>query len=146
MITDWLERRRLVRKGLACDKTRLSHSGNSLQSRADCSWKIRLFILGLFIVLLHVGVAWNHGGDSREDQILAFIIFISGLMLLELDCPDMWRSNSRLTLILGAIWINLLAIKGLYLNWPSQTPLSVSGFFFLCPCTFAPFLITLLLG
>ena len=26
MITDWFERRRLVRKGLACDKTRLSHS------------------------------------------------------------------------------------------------------------------------
>src|SRR5271163_4767449 len=120
MITDWLERRRLVRKGLACDKTRLSHSGNSLQSRADSSWKIRLFILGLFIVLLHVGVAWNHVGDNREDQILAFIIFISSLMLLELDCPEVWRSNSKLVLILSAIWLNLAVVKGLYVYWSAH--------------------------
>jgi putative nucleotidyltransferase with HDIG domain len=146
MIIDWLERRRLVRKGLACDKTRLSHSDDTLQSRADSSWKIRLFILGFFIVLLHLGVAWDHPGDNREDQILAFIIFISGLMLLELDCPEVWRSNSRLVLILGAIWFNLVLVKGLYLNWPSHDSASMALLYFLCPCTFAPFLITLLLG
>ena len=146
MITDWLERRRLVRKGLACDKTRLSASEDTLQSRAESSWKIRLFILGTFIVLLHLGVAWAHVGDNREDQILAFIIFISGLMLLELDCPDMWRSNSRLTLILSSIWLNLAVIKLLFLNWHANDPLNMPGFYFLSPSTFAPFLITLLLG
>jgi cyclic-di-AMP phosphodiesterase PgpH len=146
MITDWLERRRLVRKGLACDKTRLSHSGNTLQSRADSSWKIRLFILGLFLFLLHIGVWWNHGGDIREDQILAFIIFISGLMLLELDCPDVWRSNSKLVLILSAIWLNLTVVKGLYVYWSAHDSQNMAMFYFLCPCTFAPFLITLLLG
>ena len=89
MILDWFERRRLVRKGLACDKTRLSHSEDSLQSRAESSWKLRLVILGPFIVLLHLGVAWGRWThDIREDQILAFIVFISGLMLLELDCPE----------------------------------------------------------
>ena len=146
MITDWLERRRLVRKGLACDKTRLSHSGVTLQSRADGSWKIRLFILGSFIALLHIGVAWHHPGDIREDQIFAFIVFISGLMLLELDCPEVWRSNSRLALILGAIWFNLALVKGLYLDWPARDSASMALLYFLCPCTFAPFLITLLLG
>jgi len=146
MITDWLERRRLVRKGLACDKTRLSHSDDTMQAWAEGSWKIRLLILAFFIVLLHVGVAWHHPGDSREDQILAFIIFISGLMLLELDCPDVWRSNSRLVLILGAIWFNLVIVKALYLNWPAHDSASMALLYFLCPCTFAPFLITLLLG
>ncbi len=146
MITDWLERRRLVRKGLACDKTRLSHSEDTLQSRVDSSWKLRLLVLGVFLILLHLGVAWGHASDAREDQILAFIIFVSGLMLLELDCPEMWRSNSRLTLILGTIWINLIGIKMLYLHWPMHDPLGMARFFFLSPCTFAPFLITLLLG
>jgi putative nucleotidyltransferase with HDIG domain len=143
MFTDWFERRRLVRKGLACDKTRLSHSGDSLQTRADLSWKLRLFILCFFIVLLHFGVAWGHSVQNLEDQILAFIVFISGLMLLELDCPDVWRSNSRLVLILGAIWFNLVMIKGFYLGLPVHDPASMV---FLSPCTFAPFLITLLLG
>jgi membrane-associated HD superfamily phosphohydrolase len=143
MLTDWFERRRLVRKGLACDKTRLSHSGDSLQTRADLSWKLRLFILCFFIVLLHFGVAWGHSVRNLEDQILAFIVFISGLMLLELDCPDVWRSNSRLVLILGSIWFNLVMIKGFYLGLSVHDPASMV---FLSPCTFAPFLITLLLG
>ena len=151
MFTDWLERRRLVRKGLACDKTRLSHSDDTLQSRADVSWKIRLFVLGIFIALLHIGVAWGRSASATqqqllEDQILAFIIFISGLMLLELDCPDIWRSNSRLVLILGAIWFNLVMVKGLYLDWPAHDAAGMAQFYFLSPCTFAPFLITLLLG
>jgi hypothetical protein len=146
MFTDWLERRRLVRKGLACDKTRLSHSGDTLQSRADSSWKMRLVILGFFIALLHVGVAWGRSGNNLEDQILAFIVFISGLMLVELDCPEIWRSNSRLVLILGAIWFNLIIVKGIYLRWFMGDSSNMGLFFFVSPCTFAPFLITLLLG
>ncbi|HEV3272446.1 MAG TPA: HDIG domain-containing protein [Candidatus Methylacidiphilales bacterium] len=152
MITDWLQRRRLVRKGLACDKTRLSHSDDTLQSRADSNWKIRLLVLGFFIALLHLGVAWGRWGGSLEDQILAFIVFISGLMLLELDCPEVWRSNSRLVLILGAVWVNLLVVKAIYvkgidLGWfVPNDPASMGQFYFCSPCTFAPFLITLLLG
>jgi putative nucleotidyltransferase with HDIG domain len=146
MILDWLERRRLVRKGLACDKTRLSHSGDSLQGRAETSWKLRLVLLGFFLVLLHIGVAWGSSVRNLEDQILALIVFISGLMLLELDCPEAWRSNSKLLLALGTIWFNLLVIKGLYLHWPFLDPAGMAQFYFLCPLAFAPFLITLLLG
>ena len=82
MILDWLERRRLVRKGLACDKTRLSHSDDTLQVRMESNWITRLFILGVFVVILHLGVAWGSTGDIKEEQILAFIVFICGLMLL----------------------------------------------------------------
>jgi putative nucleotidyltransferase with HDIG domain len=146
MILDWLERRRLVRKGLACDKTRLSHSDDTLQTRAETSWKMRLVVLGSFLLFLHVGVAWPKWGANVEDQILAFIVFISGLMLLELDCPEVWRSNSKLILIFGAIWVNLLIVKAIFLNWPSHDPAAMSQIYFLCPFAFAPFLITLLLG
>ncbi|MCE0499301.1 MAG: HDIG domain-containing protein [Methylacidiphilales bacterium] len=145
MILDWLERRRLVRKGLACDKTRLSHTEDTLQERIESSWVARLIILAVFIVLLHLGVAWGSSSDTREDQILAFIIFISGLMLMELDCPGVWRTNSHLGLFLGTIWFNLMVVKALYLVWIAQAwPMTL--FYFLSPCTFAPFLITLLLG
>jgi putative nucleotidyltransferase with HDIG domain len=151
MILDWFERRRLVRKGLACDKTRLSHSENTLQGRAETSWKVRLVLFGCFLALLHVGVYWGRGlvpdlGKLLEDEILSFIVFISGLMLLELDCPDVWRSNSKLLLTLGAIWVNLLIVKGIYLNWPAHDTAALSQIYFLCPFAFAPFLVTLLLG
>lgn len=146
MILDWLERRRMVRKGLACDKTRLSHSDDTFSGRMECSWLVRLFILAFFIVLLNVGVALGNPGDNREDQILAFIVFISGLMLLELDSPDIWRSNSRLVLLLGTTWFNLIMVKYLFMAWPPHDPASMAQLYFLSPCTFAPFLITLLLG
>lgn len=146
MILDWLERRRLVRKGLACDKTRLSHSEDNLQDRMEGNWMIRLLILAIFVVLLHLGVAWGHVNDSGEQHILAFIVFVSGLMLLELDCPDVWRSNSRLILILGATWFNLAIVKGLFLYWTVHLPDSMGLLHYLNPYTFAPFLITLLLG
>jgi putative nucleotidyltransferase with HDIG domain len=146
MILDWLERRRLVRKGLACDKTRLSHSDHSLQERMDTSPVGRLVTLFVFMVLLWLGVAWGSSGDNREPQILAFIVFISGLMLLELDCPEVWRSNSKLILIMGASWFNLVLVKSLFLFWPSTDPSEMARLYFLSPCTFAPFLVTLLLG
>jgi putative nucleotidyltransferase with HDIG domain len=147
MITDWLERRRLVRRGLACDKTRLhSPGGATLQGRLEGSWGTRLAVLGVFIVLLHLGVAWGSSGNTNEDQLLAFIVFVSGLMLLELDSPEVWRSNSKLILILGAIWFNLVMVKDLFLVLSRHNHNSLDLFYFLSPCTFAPFLITLLLG
>jgi len=146
MFTDWLERRRLVRKGLACDKTRLSHSDDTLQSWADTSWKVRFALLAFFLILLHVGVAWGRWGTNVEDQILAFIVFIAGLMLLELDSQSVLQSNSRLLLLFGAIWFNLMVIKGIFLWRAPGDPTAMAQFYFLCPSTFAPFLITLLLG
>ena len=145
MITDWLERRRLVRKGLACDKTRLSHPEDGLQGWFDSSGLIRLALLGVFLALLHSGVSWGQPKDMLEDQILAFIVFIGGLMLLELDCPEVWRSNSRAGLFLGVLWCNLALVKYAYLKVPHD-PASLAQLYFFSPCTFAPFLITLLLG
>lgn len=154
MITDWLERRRLVRKGLACDKTRLSNPDNSWQERLETSRLFRLIILCAFIIVLHLGVAWGKPGSHSEDQTLAFIVFISGLMLLELECPKVWRSNSRLLLLIGASWVNLFVVKFLYLFWPLLGPASnqpgMEWLHFITPytfaCTLAPFLITLLMG
>jgi putative nucleotidyltransferase with HDIG domain len=146
MFTDWLERRRLVRKGRACDKTRLVPSENTLQGHLESSRVARWLIPLGFLFLLYFGVAWNHPTEFREKEILAFIVFASGLMLLELDCPEIWRSNSKLILVLGASWFNVALIKGIFVDWPPHTETAMSQLYFLCPYTFAPFLVTLLLG
>jgi putative nucleotidyltransferase with HDIG domain len=146
MISDWLERRRLVRKGRACDKTRLKSSNDTLQGRLESSTVARWIIPIAFLALLYLGVAWGYPPHRREHDTLAFIVFMSGLMLLELDCPEIWRSNSKLILVLGASWFNLALIKGIFLDWPPHTEAAMSQMYFLCPYTFAPFLVTLLLG
>jgi len=145
-ISDWFDRRRLVRKGRACDKTRLKSSDDTLQGRLESSTVARWLIPFAFLALLYLGVAWGHPPQRREHLTLAFIVFMSGLMLLELDCPEIWRSNSKLVLVLGATWFNLALIKGIFLDWPPLTEAGMSQMYFLCPYTFAPFLVTLLLG
>ena len=143
--SDWLERRRLVRKGLACDKTRLCAPEEGIQGQLEGNRLTRLFILGAFLVLLHFGVAWGHMGGI-EDQLLAFIVFLGGLMLMDLDNQAILRSNSKLILVLGAIWFNLVLIKDLFLIIVRHNHEAVFLFYFLSPCVFAPLLITLLLG
>jgi putative nucleotidyltransferase with HDIG domain len=145
-ISAWFERRRLVRKGRACDKTRLRTPRDTLQGRLESSAVARWLIPLAFLALLFLGIAWGHPPDRREHVTLAVIVFISGLMLLELDCPEIWRSNSKLLLVLGASWFNLALIKGIFVDWPPHTEAAMSQLYFLCPYTFAPFLITLLLG
>jgi len=144
MITDWLERRRLIRKGLACDKTRLMHPEDTLQERVDCNWLSRLIVLAVFLVLLYLGVAWESQGHLREDELLAYIVFVGSMMLLELESPEVWKSSSKLILIFGSVWLNLVMEKSLYLILYHHHLLDF--FYFLSPCAFAPFLITLLLG
>jgi putative nucleotidyltransferase with HDIG domain len=145
-ISDWFERRRLVRKGRACDKTRLRTPSDTLQGRLESSSLARWMIPCVFLLLLYLGVIWGHPPLRREHVTLAFIVFVSGLMLLELDCPEIWRSNSKLILVLGASWFNLAFIKGLFIDFPPQAESDMTRMFFLCPFTFAPFLVTLLLG
>jgi putative nucleotidyltransferase with HDIG domain len=145
-ISDWFERRRLVRKGRACDKTRLRAAEDTMQGRLERSTVARWLIPLLFLILLYLGLIWGHPTHRREHFMLAVIVFVSGLMLLELDSPEVWRSNSKLLLILGASWFNLAMIKGIFVDWPPQSEAAMSQMYFLCPYTFAPFLITLLLG
>ena len=145
-INDWFERRRLVRKGRACDKTRLKTPRDTLQGRLECSGVARWLIPLGFLGLLILGVEWGHPAQVREHLTLAIIVFVSALMLLELDCPEIWRSNSKLLLVLGASWFNLAVIKGIFVDAPPQSEAAMSQMYFLCPYTFAPFLITLLLG
>jgi len=118
----------------------------------DCSRVLRLALLCLFMVLLNLGIAWGKTGSTIEDQALGFIVFISGLMLLELDAPEVWRSNGRLALVLGVAWINLFLVKLIYVLSSTYDQAGVAWFHFLSPftytyaCSLAPFLITLLLS
>ena len=146
MISAWLERRRLVRKGRACDKTRLTPSENTVRGQLEASGVARWLIPLGFGLLLYFAVAWGHPSEFRQKEILAFIVYTGGLMLLELDCPEVWRSNSKLILVLGASWFNLMVIKGIFIDLPPKDEAGMSQLYFLCPYTFAPFLVTLLLG
>ena len=64
-ISDWFERRRLVRKGRACDKTRLRAVEDTVQGRLESSTVARWLIPLLFLGLLYLGVIWGHPPQKR---------------------------------------------------------------------------------
>ncbi len=149
MILEWIERQRLARKRMACDKFRMRREDPEGPRRVDRNRSLRLAILAIFSLLLQAVVAWSSHGlgikqFETEQQFLVFFVFLSGLMLLELECGEIWNSNSKLVLVLSVTTFNILMIKALIHGLAGNE--SPERFYFLCPCGFAPLLLTLLAG
>lgn len=147
----WLERKRLVRKGLACDKTRRDVHPHSCRDFLDCSPAMRLVLLGAMLVaLLAIGFGRpdeTDGGVGRVHfHLLTFLIFLSGVMYVQLDLPEVWKRNSRLLLLLGCVWVNLMLTKGLFVWSGANSFVLHEQLYFLAPSAFAPLLASLLLG
>lgn len=142
----WFERKRLVKRGLACDKTRRRVEGITWRDYLDCSDGVRLMLLGVFITLLYIISYWGQQYSSYEIPLLTFIMFISAMMYVQMDLPDVWESNSRLVLLFGVIWFNLAFVKGLFVWVPEAGALLPNQLYFLAPLAFAPLLIAMLMG
>lgn len=143
---NWFQRQRLVRKGLACDKTRRTFDVTGWREYLETSPAICAVLFGLFAVLIFLLGVWQHENITPHLLLLLTILLASMIMLLHLDLPDLWKSNSRLVVILGSVGMNLLMSKGLYL---ASTKMSLSTFpdvLFLMPMVFAPMLCSVLLG
>lgn len=143
----WFERQRLVRKGLACDKTRRDVQAHSWRDFLDCSPTVRLVLLGLMLLAL-MGIGQWRSGESEyaHFHLLTFLVFLSGVMYVQLDLPDIWKRNSRLLLLLGVVWLNLVLTKALFLWADANAFVLQQQLYFLAPSAFAPLLASLLLG
>jgi hypothetical protein len=141
----WFERQRLVKRGLACDKQRRRPSDSSWLERIDRSEGVRLTLLAGFVVSLYAISLWNTHLETYELPLLTFIMFICSIMYVQMELPELWRRNSRLFLLFGSVWVNLILIKSLFV-WAVGGPLPMHQLYFLAPMALAPFIISLLLG
>ncbi len=141
----WFQRKRLVSKGMAIDRQRHTHGGE-WRSVLETSPYARIGIcLGYAAFAFFCG---TYRAEPLQAQLflLVGIFFVSSIMLLYLDIPEVWRSNSKLVLLFGSIGANLVLNRlflffSLYLEQAA-----IPGLIFWVPTAFAPLLITVLMG
>ncbi|MEM1058341.1 MAG: HDIG domain-containing metalloprotein [Verrucomicrobiota bacterium] len=145
----WLERKRLVRKGLACDKTRRDVHPDSWRDYLDRSVLVRLLLLAVMLLAL-LGISLWQEMDGHPGRVhihlLTFLIFLSGVMYVQMDLPEVWQRNSKLLLLLGSVWANLVLTKALFLWSATNELIQHEQLYFLAPSAFAPLMASLLLG
>lgn len=146
----WFQHQMLVKKGLACDKTRRQRADATWLENVDESPFVRMGLFAMFAALLYVINFWHNDAantGNNEQHLLVFIVFFSSVMLMQMDQPAIWNSNFKIVLAFGLVWLNLFLCKFVFVytqvhfhNWPPAAA------YYVLPGALAPFCIALLLG
>ena len=142
----WFQRKRLVSRGLACDKQRRRTGHVEWRTFLESSRLVRAAICFAYAFLtLYLGTLFA-AHFSPPIFLLIGIFLLSSILLLNLDLIEIWRSNSRLLLLFGSIVVNLLISKAFLSGSIAYQHVSLDEIVFWIPTAFAPLLITVLLG
>jgi len=142
---EFFERHRLVKKGLASQKTRRRRANSEILESMEGSQSLKLLICLGFIAGLGTLIYSGSPQQPTEMFFTSLLIFLTALAQLWINHPDTYARNSRLTLVLGVCLAHLAVIKGILL-------LSVNGTIdrsfgpLLIPFAFAPLVLSVLLG
>ena len=142
----FLERQRLIKKGMASPKQRRRHSPNELVEALDHSLWGKTIIFAAFIVgLTALTFAGQPQTQGAEKFLTGLLISLTALGQLWINHPRTFARNSRLLLVFGVCLIHLTFLKGVF-------AMSKSGAIdrefapLLLPFAFAPLVLSVLLG
>ncbi len=108
---NFLQRRRLIGKGMACAKTRRTLDGRPWARELARGWMVRSVVLLLFILGLAGLVFTGQQAEPAKKFLLCVLILLTALAQLWVNHPDTLKRNARLTLVLGVLLAQLGAIK-----------------------------------
>jgi len=142
---EFFERHRLVKKGLASQKTRRRRNRNDVLEGMESSFALKTAIFLGFVAGL---AALIYGGDQAqptEKFITSLLIFLTALAQLWINHPETYARNSRVVLVLGVCLAQIAVIKGiLFLSWSGAIDRQLGPL--LIPYAFAPLVLSVLLG
>ena len=155
----FFERQRLVKKGLAPQKTRRRVTESELLDTLEHGLVAKVLLLGAFAIAFCWLILLHTTDLPSEILVVAVLIFGTAAAHLCLNRPEIWGRNSRLLLLLLVMFAHLGAMKWCFLA--SNEALIVSGnavpdslgrfikrdmWRLAVPFSFAPLLISVLLG
>jgi cyclic-di-AMP phosphodiesterase PgpH len=117
----FLERKRLVKKGLASSKTRRRRTENELFQTLEYGVAAKLFIFAGFILGLWALIYSDSWEQPTERGVIGLLIFVTALAQLWMNHPETWARNSRLLLVFGVLLLHLAAVKTLLIIADNQT-------------------------
>lgn len=142
---NFLQRRRLVGKGMACGKTRRTVSGNELAAELESGWFVRSLIFAAFVAGLALLIFTGVQEEPAKKFLLCLLIFLTAVTQLWIGEPKTLGGNSRLALVFGVLLFQLTAIK-VVLAQAVAGRIDVQLVPLLVPFAFAPLILSVLLG
>lgn len=155
----FLERQRLVKRGMASSKLRRRRTENELFQTLEYGPWTRGIILGAFVVALASVMHCPTLEQPLERVLISLFIFLTSIAQLWVNHPHTWSRNSRLGLVLVTLIAHLLLIKSVIGLADAQLTLTavvpdgaMSGlekkqlWMLAMPFSFAPLILSVLLG
>lgn len=142
---NFLQRRRLVEKGMACSKTRRTVSENDLTTALECGWPVRALVFAGFVAGLALLIFTGVQEEPAKKFLLCLLIFVTAVTQIWISEPNTLGGNSRLALVFGVLLFQLAMIKVVLMQAASGR-IDLQLVPLLVPFAFAPLVLSVLLG
>jgi putative nucleotidyltransferase with HDIG domain len=145
---DFLRRRRLLRRGLASKKQRRRRTRNELLHSLEHARFVKVIILAVFIGGLAFLIFSGEQPEPTKSFVIALLFFATGVAALWINHPKTFAQNSRVFLVFGTIFVQLVAIKAVLVvcNHGTFKFLTPDMGWLIAPYAFAPLVLSVLLG
>ena len=141
----FFHRQRLVKKGLACGKSRRTVESNPWREALECGWFPRVAVFVAFAVVLAFLIFNEQQEEPLKNYFICLLVLGLSVAQLWINHPQAFYRNSSLALIYGILLLQLATIKGLLLlAFTGRIDLQLVPL--LIPYAFAPLVFSVLLG
>lgn len=141
----FLHRQQLLKKGLACGKSRRKVEESAWREALACGWLPRVVVFALFAVGLGFLVFTGEQSEPLKKYLICLLVFGISIAQLWVNHPQAFYRNSSLALIYGILLLQLGTIKGL-LALADTGRIDVQLVPLLIPYALAPLVFSVLLG
>ena len=107
----FLDRVRLVKRGLACSKQRHKPTRIESMRRLDADFRLKIGIFGVLGAELTLLIASAHHPNPAKYILISLFILATAIGQLWINHPDTFRRNSRVALVFGLIFIHLATAR-----------------------------------
>ncbi|MDB6155834.1 MAG: Metal dependent phosphohydrolase, partial [Chthoniobacteraceae bacterium] len=108
---DFLERKRLIKKGLASSKTRRRRTESELFQTLEYGVGAKVAIFLGFILGLWFLIYSDSAPQPTERVLIGLLIFVTAIAQLWINHPNTWPRNSRVLLMFAIFLVHLAAVK-----------------------------------
>jgi hypothetical protein len=145
---DFLKRNQLVKRGLASGKTRRRRAPNELLRKLEFASYTKYLIFTAFIIGLAFLLFGGQQPEPTKNFLIALLFFVTAITQLWINQPKTFSRASRLLLVFGAIFIQLVITKGLLVLCSSGmiSFLKPENGVLIAPYALAPLVLSVLLG
>src|ERR1700736_1456529 len=145
---DFLRRRRLLRRGLASKKQRRRRTRNEFLHSLEHARFVKVVILAAFIGGLAFLIFSSSQPEPTKSFVIALLFFATAIAALWINHPKTFAQNSRVFLVFGTIFVQLVAIKAVLMvcNHGTFKFLTPEMGWLIAPYAFAPLVLSVLLG